>query len=105
MALKIFWTHFAKFELKKIYEFHNIVASNRIAKKLVSGIVLSTKNLSKQPEIGTLEELLLNKPQKFRYLVHKNYKMICRINSEKNQIESVTVFDCRQNSIKITRLK
>jgi hypothetical protein len=51
--------------------------------------------------IGQIEELLIDREQSFRYLVHKNYKIIYWINLIKNRIEIVDVFDTRQNPEKI----
>lgn len=55
--------------------------------------------------MGQLEELLKNRTQKFRYLIHTNYKIIYWINIEKSQIEIVDVFDCRQNPKELNREK
>lgn len=105
MGLKIFWTDFAKSELKNIYAYHKNVASPRIAKKLVTTLVNETKNLSHHPESGQIEELLVNRPQRFRYLISGNYKIIYWVNLKKNRIEIVDIFDCRQKPIKIKRNK
>ncbi len=105
MELKVFWTDFAKIELKNIFNYHKEVASIRIAKKLVNELTNETNNLSYYPEMGQIEELLKDKPQEFRYLVHKNYKIIYWKNSAKNRIEIVDVFDCRQNPVKMKKNK
>jgi toxin ParE1/3/4 len=105
MELKIFWTNFATIELKNIYNYYKKVASISIAKKIVKEITNSTLILSQNIEIGQVEELLNDKPQNFRYLVYKNYKIIYWINQKENQIEILDVFDCRQNPIKIVRNK
>lgn len=105
MELKIFWTDFAKNELKNIYDYHKEVATIKVAKRIVKNIAIETKNLSMQPEMGQIEELLQSRPQNFRYLVHTNYKIIYWKNSEKNRVEIVDIFDCRQNPTKIKRNK
>lgn len=38
MALKVYWTHFSKTELQKIFLYHKEKAGLRIAKKLILGI-------------------------------------------------------------------
>jgi plasmid stabilization system protein ParE len=68
---------------------------------LVEGIIDATIILEKNPKIGQKEELLSNRPQNFRYLVFKNYKIVYWINTTKNRIEIVHVFDCRQNPMKM----
>ncbi|MGF7141167.1 type II toxin-antitoxin system RelE/ParE family toxin [Roseimarinus sediminis] len=52
MGLKIFWTDFAKNELKKIFDFYKGEASLRVATKLASGIVQEALKLEKHPTIG-----------------------------------------------------
>ena len=83
MEIEIFWTNFAKTQLKNIYNYHKEIASLRTAKKIVKGIANETKSLLVQPEMGQVEELLKTRPQKFRYLVHANYKIIYWKNTEK----------------------
>ena len=105
MELKIYWTDFSKRELKKIFNYYKEKANLNVAKNLVLGITKETVKLKKQPGIGQEEELLENDSRDFRYLVHKNYKIIYWINTEKNTIEIFDVFDTRQNPKKIKRNK
>jgi plasmid stabilization system protein ParE len=105
MALNVYWTDFAKGELKKIFDYYKEHANNTIAKQIVKEIIESTKELSAFPEIGARENLLTNRPQNFRYLVSTNYKIIYWINTKNNLIEIVDVFDTRQYPLKITRKK
>lgn len=103
MELKVFWTDFAKAELKSIFEYYNERVSYTIAKNLTIGIVEETLKLQKQPFIGQIEDLLIHRSEEFRYLVYKNYKIIYHINTLKNQVEINDVFDTRQNPVKIRR--
>ncbi len=103
MALKIYWTDFAKKELKKIFNFYKDEASIRVASKLTTEIVLEVLKLEKQSNIGRIEELLKHRGQSFRYLVYKNYKIIYWTNKNKSRIEIIDIFDTRQNPIKISR--
>jgi len=105
MELGIFWTEFAKKELKGIFDYYKEKAGPQIARKLVQGIYAATLELKNNPEIGQKEELLLNRPQGFRYLVHSNYKIIYWINQENDRVEISDVFDARQNPVKIKRNK
>lgn len=50
--MKIFWTEFAKRELKNIFDYYTIKASPKIAKKLVTEIVEKTNVLDFQNKIG-----------------------------------------------------
>ena len=77
--------------------------SLNVAQNLVNGIVDTTIDLNKNPQIGQIEVLLKDRFQEFRYLIFKNYKIIYWINENKNRIEIVNVFDCRQNPIMIER--
>lgn len=105
MELKIYWTDFAKAELKKIFDYYKKEASLTVAKKLVVGITRETLKLKPHSTnaIGQKEELLESYSEEIRYLVYKNYKIIYWINLKKNSIEILDVFDTRQNPIKINR--
>ena len=105
MELELFWTEFAKTELRKIFDYHKEKASPTIARKIVNGIYQATLRLKYEPSIGQKEDLLFDRPQEFRYLVHTNYKIIYWINHEYARVEINDVFDTRQNPIKIQRNK
>ena len=105
MDLEVFWTHFAKRELRQIFDYHKEKASLTIARKVAKGIYRATLRLAKKPEIGQKEELLADRPEGFRYLIHTNYKIIYWINAKSNRVEIIDVFDTRQNPIKIQRNK
>lgn len=105
MELKIYWTDFAKSELKTIFEYYKENASLTVARKIVKGIAEDTLKLSSQPHIGAKEPLLEDREQEFRYLVYKKYKIIYWYNKEKNRIDISDVFDTRQNPINLKRNK
>lgn len=71
----------------------------------MNAIIAQTDGLKKQPYTGPLEELLLDRPEKFRYLVYKNYKVIYWINETKNRIDIAHVFDTRQDPFTIRETK
>jgi len=104
MELVVYWTQFAEDKLDDIYAYYEPKAGLRTARKLISGIIDQTIGLEKNPLIGQIEELLSDRPQNFRYLVFKNYKIIYWINKNKSRIEIVNIFDTRQNPSKITKL-
>jgi plasmid stabilization system protein ParE len=105
MEVKVFWTNFAKKELRKIFDYYKTKVSPRIAKSLVERIVKKGNSLDFQTDIGQKEEWLLGREQEFRYLVYKSYKIIYWFNKEKKRIEITDVFDVRQNPVKIKRSK
>lgn len=76
MEIRIYWTDFAKNELKKIFDYYRVKVNARLARKITTQIVLDTDILSSFPEIGALEENLKNRLQRFRYLISSNYKII-----------------------------
>ena len=74
--MKIFWTAFAKRELRNIYDYYKLKASPKIAQKLITEIIEQTNILDFQIKIGQKEDLLSDRKENFRYLVSKNYKII-----------------------------
>ena len=103
MELEVYWTRLAENKLDDIYDYYESKAGTRIARKLITGIIDKTIGLSKNHHIGQKEELLSERPQNFRYLVFKNYKIIYWINQNKNRIDIVNVFDTRQNPLKMKK--
>lgn len=61
--------------------------------------------LSSNPEMGQVEILLKNRPQKYRYTITTNHKIIYWINKIENRIDIIDVFDTRQNPAKIDKTK
>lgn len=105
MAIKVYWTHFSKIELREIFLYHKKNASLKVAQKLVLGITQEVLSLSNNVAVFQNEELLMDRVQDFRFLVYKNYKIIYFFNTSKNRIDVVDIFDCRQHPVKIRRTK
>lgn len=103
MELKIFWTDFAKAELRKNFNYLRENASYQIAKNETRKIVFETKRLKKQPEVGQIEPMLAKRSKELRYLTHQTYKIIYCINRSKKRIEIVDIFDTQQLPEKIKR--
>jgi plasmid stabilization system protein ParE len=101
MELVVFWTRCAEKKLDKIFDYFELKVSSRVALKIVRGIIDKTIGLKKSPYIGQKEELLSDRPQDFRYLIFKSYKIIYWINKDKNRIDIANVFDTRQNPTKM----
>ena len=101
MALTVYWTQFAENKLEDIYTYYSQTASERIAYRLVDGIIHRSLELEKNPHIGQKEILLSDRIQEFRYLVYKNYKLIYWVNHDKKRVEILNLFDCRQNPEKL----
>jgi len=71
----------------------------------VRGIINSTKKLINTPYIGQIEVRLKHRKTQYRYLVHKNYKLIYSVDKEQDYIKIADVFDTWQNPLKLERIK
>jgi toxin ParE1/3/4 len=100
MEVKILWTDFAINQLEQIFDFYKYKASIAVARKMIMQIIDSTMLLEKNPLLVAKEPLLANREKEYRYLVESNYKIIYWI--ENNYVKISSVFDCRQNPIKLT---
>jgi len=103
MGLTIVWTDFAKNELRNIFQFYLYKVSFKIADKISEGIINHVKILSDQPKLGPIELSLEGRYREYRSLIYKNYKIIYWINTAKNRIDIIDVFDARQNPEQISR--
>lgn len=92
-----------KNQLKRIFDYYKKKAGLKIAKQISKEIIKKTDSLSYFPMIGVVEEILKERPQKFRYVISTNYKIIYWINNEEKRIEIFDVFDTRQNPEKLQR--
>jgi plasmid stabilization system protein ParE len=104
IAFKILWTDFAIDQLKDIFDYHLVKASSNIAQRLIQKIIDATIILEKNPKAGRKEDLLANRPQDFRFLIIKNYKVIYWIDYKFNIINVSMVFDTRQDPEKIDKV-
>lgn len=98
--MQIEFTDFAKSELQDIYDYYVIVASEKIALKIINKILSDIERLSISPDIGTKETLLEALNKSHLYIVCGNYKIIYY--KTHNTIYVTDIFDCRQNPEKVT---
>jgi len=103
VELEVFWLEFAESKLEDIYSYYSIKASEAIAKKLIIGIIETTIGIENHPEIGQIEKNLINRRQKFRYLIYRNYKIIYWVNYEQGRVEIANIFDTRQDPDKMKK--
>lgn len=103
MEIKVLWSDLALSQLEGIFDYYKTAASPIIARKLVRSLLELTLRLEKKPLLGVKEPLLTDRPFEYRFLVHKNYKIIYRFNQP--FIRVIAVFDTRQNPEKITGLR
>ncbi len=95
------WSDLAKRMLKQIHAYHLEVANAKVARKIIDGVFLSTRQLPKYPESGQIEPSLTSLDLGHRYLVSGHYKVIYREIVE--GILITDVFDTRQDPAKINR--
>lgn len=105
MELEIFWTQLAENKLQDIFHYYKHKANLKTARKIVFEIINETIDLDKNPEMGQIEEFLIERPQEFRYLISSNYKIIYYINMESERIIIANIFDTRQNPIKLNETR
>ena len=74
MELEILWTQLAEDKLQDIFFYYKHKASLKIARKIINEIVDKTIDLNRNPKMGQIEDLLIEREQEFRYLVSGNYK-------------------------------
>ncbi|HAH24051.1 MAG TPA: type II toxin-antitoxin system RelE/ParE family toxin [Prolixibacteraceae bacterium] len=103
MGMKIRWSDSASAELEELFDYYRANVSLIVARKLLKAIIQKTLILESNPFVGVKEPLLSDRPDEYRYLVYKNYKIIYRCND--NLVVIITVFDSRQNPIKLKGLK
>ena len=97
--MQIEWTLSAQRDLRKVYQFYELNFSEKIAQKVVSRILKTSKNLKYGKSIGQEEELLKKLNQNHRYLLSEHNKIIYKV--EQNVIYITHVFDTRQNPNKL----
>ena len=105
MGLKIYWTDFAKDQLKDIFDYYHKKVSLKLARKITNNIVSKAKKLNDFPGLRKIKENLEERPQNFSYFIVTNFKLIYWINIENKRIDIVDFFDTRQNPKKILKNK
>jgi len=101
---RILWSDFAINQLKDIFDYHLIKASRNIAQRLIQKIIDATLILENNPKAGRKEDLLETRPQEFRFIIVKNYKIIYWIDYEFSIINISMVFDTRQDPKQIKKV-
>ncbi len=104
MNLKVIWSLSAENRLDKIYLYYLTLVNERLAKKIILGIINSTHKLQNNPFLGQIEPLLKERTGNYRYLVYKNYKIIYSVSEYDKLIKIADVFDTRQNPEKLIEM-
>jgi len=97
IIFRILWSDIAINQLKDIFDYHLVIASYKIAQKLIQNIIDATIFLENNPKAGRKEELLESRNQEFRFIIVNNYKIIYWIDYDFSIINISVVFDTRQN--------
>ncbi|MGL4597970.1 MAG: type II toxin-antitoxin system RelE/ParE family toxin [Bacteroidia bacterium] len=97
MGLTLFWTQFAEDRLRGVFDYYKVNASVDVALGIVAGIYEATNVLKDHPFIGKQEQLKIDSAVVYRYVIHKNYKIVYLINDLTDQVIILNVFDCRRN--------
>ncbi len=105
MKFIVVWSALAESSIDEIYEYYQANAGHDVALKLIKKLINSTNRLTKTPNIGTIEPLLLDRDLEYRFLVYRNYKIVYSVDHLETQVRIADVFDTRQNPIKIKRSK
>ena len=105
MVLKVYWTNFAKSELRNILIYYEREVNLELAERIGEGIRSCPFILKTHPEIGQIEQILTERNREYRYLVYSNYKIIYWLNKEKNRIEIMDIFATKQSPIKMKRIR
>ena len=66
MNFIVIWSGFAETQLDQIFEYYCNKASYKVATKIVRNLILKSQNLSHNPYIGAVEELLLKRKEAYR---------------------------------------
>ncbi len=93
--MKIEWLEPAKRRVGAIFDYHNSVAGERTARRIVQKLVKKTRILVRHPQAGQCEWLLEDQPEEFRRLVEGNYKIIYYTEGE--IVKIADIWDCRRD--------
>ena len=104
-AFRIIWSDFAERQLDGIYDYYFLRASPKVAKNLVKSILRAPNKLKQNRYLGPIEESLRESGEDYRYIVHRNFKIIYFVDDQHLSIRILDVFDCRLDPDKIGRNK
>lgn len=106
MEYEIIWSKFAEQQIDEIFEFYKQRTKYyRIAKRMISKILVAPDSLKTNSKIGQREPSLKKRNFEYRYIVESHYKIIYSVDESNGQIKIADVFDTRQNPTKIKRNK
>jgi toxin ParE1/3/4 len=101
VSFPVVWTEFAENQLDDIFEYFLAVSGFDQAQKIVQKLIIATKVLELQPEVGQIEQALLNRKEQVRYLVEGNFKILYFLRN--GMVIISDVFDTRQSPKSLKR--
>jgi plasmid stabilization system protein ParE len=104
MVMKLEWSPRAEKDTKRIFDYIKSHAGETIARKIVGKIQSRPNLLKSHPRGGQREFSLEGLPVEYRKLVVGNYKIIYFIDDPGSTVVIATVFDTRQNPIKLRQI-
>jgi len=99
----VLWSDEAIAKLQDTFDYYDSTAGRKVADKITNSIVDQTIKLEKNSRVEQAEELLKHRKKEIRYLVDGNYKIVYWL--EENFVNIATIFDCRQNPVKLKNIK
>lgn len=105
MSWTIIWSQFAEEQLDTIYNYYHENAGIAVSQKLLVEIIAAPEFLKSNPQAGQIELNLQHLEKEYRFIVHKNYKILYSTDFENQTIQIADVFDSRQNPTKLERNK
>ncbi|WP_455638498.1 type II toxin-antitoxin system RelE/ParE family toxin [Parabacteroides sp.] len=95
--MNIVWDDDAKIRLREVILYGVDNWGLKVANRFHENIILTEKRLAMNPGMGHPESLLANRPFIYRsILIQKNFKLVYRIDQEKNVILIVDLWDTRR---------
>ena len=96
------WSTVAEDRLKKVFDYYFDVAGHKVASKIVAKIIESADSLGTMPFKAPIEKYLPDCKFVYRSLiVSKIFKVVYFINEKEECIVIATIWDCRQNPVKL----
>lgn len=99
--MKIDWSKKARKRMRDIRDYYEKI-SLKVSMEILKDIKSSVEPLKEFPQMAAMEPLLSDFPKPFRSLVVRStYKIIYYVDDNKEVINIVTVWDCRQDAKKL----
>ena len=89
MIWRIIWSELAEQQLDTINTYYCEKAGISVSKKLLVGIIEAPDLLKSNPEAGQIELSLQRFEKEYRFIVHKNYKIIYSVDLRIRQFKSL----------------